>query len=259
MKRSKYFLAALVGLSLLVWTAIAGAQDDTLQLTARKEFGYAWGGQIQGLFKFTATGPSDLISVTFKLTDKTGNSGTTTLAQVTQAPFAITFNTDSYPHGQYEFSAMGQTASGRRLTSNTLPAEFVSAEAGLQMAGRIVIPIVVLIAVSMLAATLGPFILERLGRKAPPLPAGAVRNYGWLGGAICPRCQRPFGLHWWALNISLAGKFDRCPHCGRWSLVRRASREALAAAEAAELVSATAPEPDPAEKLRKQLEDSRYV
>jgi hypothetical protein len=61
------------------------------------------------------------------------------------------------------------------------------------------------------------------------------------------------------LNL-VTRKLERCPYCGKWSLVSRASREALAAAEAAEAEASkpAIPEPSPEEKLRQQLEESRY-
>jgi hypothetical protein len=57
-------------------------------------------------------------------------------------------------------------------------------------------------------------------------------------------------------------KFDRCPYCGKWSLVRRSSKEELDAAEAAEIEAAQAgaftPEVSEEDQLRQQLDDSRY-
>jgi hypothetical protein len=41
----------------------------------------------------------------------------------------------------------------------------------------------------------------------------------------------PLARHFLAPNIGLK-KLERCPHCGRWSLVSRASAEDLVAAEA---------------------------
>ncbi len=237
-------------------------QEYELRLSLRKQFGFALGGQIQGTFKLTATGPDDLRAVTFKLKAEAGGGEPIVLGQVTQAPFSLIFNTDAYPHGHYELSAVGQTAGGRVLASNVLRLEFVSAEAGWKAAGTFVMPLLILLGVVMLAATLGPFLLERLGHKPrrPVFVPGQPRHYGLLGGAICPKCRRPFGLHWWAINL-VGGKFDRCPYCGRWSLVHRARREELAAAEAAELPVATpdVPELSPEEKLRRQIEESRYL
>ena len=235
------------------------AQEGGLRLSLSKQFGFAMGGQIQGRFKLTAQGPADLTSVTFRLDDEAGVVGPTILGEVSEAPFALTFSTDPYPHGRYELSATGQTAGGQTLQSNVLHVEFVSAEAGWQAVGRILVPLLVLFGAIMLLATVGPLALERLGMR-PRRPVGAPRNYGPLGGTVCPKCGRPFGLHWWAPNL-IVNKFDRCPNCGKWSVVGRASREALAAAEAAEIASATpkVPELSPEEKLRRQIEDSRYM
>jgi len=254
--RLVWAVALVCGLMLVmpVW-----AQEGGLRLSLSKQFGFAMGGQIQGTFKLTAQGPADLTSVTFGLDDEAGVVGPTILGEVSEAPFSLTFGTDQYPHGRYELSASGQTAGGPTIQSNVLHVEFVSAEAGWQATGKIMVPLLVLFGAIVLLATVGPLVLERLGMR-PRRPVGAPRTYGPLGGAVCPKCGRPFGLHWWALNL-IVNKFDRCPNCGKWSVVGRASREALAAAEAAEIASATPemPEPSPEEKLRRQIEDSRYM
>ena len=243
------------------------AQEGGLRLSLSKQFGFAMGGQIQGTFKLTAQGPADLTSATFRLDDEAGVVGPTILGEVSEAPFdrlragsfSLTFSTGKYPHGRYALSAVGQTAGGPTIQSNVLHVEFVSAEAGWQATGKIMFPLLALFGAIMLLATVGPLVLERLGMR-PRRPVGAPRTYGPLGGAVCPKCGRPFGLHWWALNL-IVNKFDRCPNCGKWGVAGRASREALAAAEAAEIASATPemPEPSPEEKLRRQIEDSRYM
>ena len=66
--------------------------------------------------------------------------------------------------------------------------------------------------------------------KKRALP-GQPRNYGLLGGAVCPKCGYPFPRHFWGLNLGV-GKLDRCESCGKWSVVTRASADQLAAAEA---------------------------
>jgi hypothetical protein len=99
------------------------------------------------------------------------------------------------------------------------------------------------------------------GRKLQDLPLGAERNYGMVGGAICPRCSRPFSRHVLAPNM-LVGKLERCPFCGKWSIVAAAPLDALRAAERAELTAAQEggelTQGDAEERLRKDLEDSRY-
>ena len=249
-------MALVCGVALALGVPV-WAQEGGLRLSLSKQFGFALGGQIQGTFKLTARGPADLTSVTFRLDDEAGVVGPTILGEVSEAPFALTFSTDRYPHGRYALSTVGQTASGQTIQSNVLHVEFVSAAAGWQATGKIMVPLLALFGAIMLLATVGPLVLERLGMR-PRRPVGAPRTYGPLGGAVCPRCGRPFGLHWWALNL-VASKFDRCPHCGKWSIVGRASREALAAAAETESAMPEVPELSPEEKLRRQIEDSRYM
>jgi hypothetical protein len=63
----------------------------------------------------------------------------------------------------------------------------------------------------------------------------------------------------------LTGKLERCPHCGKWQVASLAGRETLAAAEAR--LQSGAPdggtvsheaELSPEERLRRQVEDSKY-
>ena len=79
---------------------------------------------------------------------------------------------------------------------------------------------------------------------------------------MCPKCGRPFALHWWSFHVGFQ-KFDRCDHCGKWSRVGRSSREKLAEAEMAEQESAPAhtpaPEPSAEAKLKRQLDESRFT
>jgi hypothetical protein len=67
----------------------------------------------------------------------------------------------------------------------------------------------------------------------------------------------------------VTGKLARCPHCGQWQVAGLAGREALAAAEArlqandtnGEDTSGLSPAPlslSPEERLRRQIEESRY-
>jgi Big-like domain-containing protein len=248
-----------LSLFLCVLCALCGstvwAQESELTLSVHRNIGYNSGGaQIQGSFRMEATGPDNLTSVTFKVNE-------TVVGTVTQAPFRIDFNTDDYGYGWHDLSATALTADGRTLQSETRRFEFVSEEESWKAAGRIIRPMLGLLGL-LVAAGLMMALVPTLTGKRSNLPLGAPRNYGLLGGGICPNCQRPFALHWWGLNASLIGKFDRCDHCGKWGFVRRASPEQLRAAEVAELQQAQPdaplPEPSPAEKLKRQLDDSRF-
>ena len=250
MSKLKYQISMLlVGVLAIMCASSAWAQEGDIRLSLRKDFGFSLGGRIQGLFTLSGTGAQDLTSVSFELDGKE-------LAAVTRPPFTLQFSTDKYPGGRHTFSAVGRTSDGRILKSNIINVEFVSAEAGWQATQRIMIPLLAVVGLVIILTTVGQLALGRGPRHLEP---GMPRNYGIRGGAICPKCGRPFPLSFFSLNL-IAHKFERCPYCGKWSLVRAASRAALTAAEAAELESSrpAVPEPSPEEKLRRQIEESRY-
>jgi hypothetical protein len=120
--------------------------------------------------------------------------------------------------------------------------------------------VLVLVVVVTAAAVVGPLISAR---RRGTVPLGEPRKYGFNGGAICPKCQRPFPLPLFAgLNIGPWGKFMACPHCGKWGAMRPRPIEQLRAAEQAELAmvgqGALHIEESEEEKLRKELEDSKF-
>lgn len=245
----------IVRLVLLAWLVLGfqsvAAQTDGLQLRLRRDFGYSSGsGDIQGTFTLTASGPSDLSRVVFWLDDQE-------LGRVEQAPFELRFQTDSYPLGDHTLFAEGVTAGGAELRSNPIQVEFVSPEQGWSAALRIVVPMFALIFGAMALSFIVSF---AGGKKLQNLPPGAPRSYGVAGGAICPRCGRPYPRHVLSPNL-VFGKLERCPFCGRWAVVPAASPAMLRLAEQAELEGAAdgvSPQVSETERLRKELDDSRY-
>lgn len=242
----------LVLLLILMVAQPVFAQDDTeLRLTLRRSFGYASGtGDIQGAFTVKASGPQDLQRVVFYLDEQT-------LGEVDQPPFELRFHTESYPLGEHNLSAVGYTASGREVRSSPVKLRFVSAEEGFQTGMRIVLPLMGivfgLVVLSFVAsiATAG---------KLKNLPPGTPRQYGAAGGAICPRCRRPFSRHFFSPNL-LLGKLERCPFCGKWSILAAQPLTLLRAAEEAELQAAgdAIPQESEEERQRRALDQSRYL
>lgn len=252
--RLSAIVALLVGLCVsLPHAALAQTASPELVLYVRRNVGYGGGSQIQGSFRMEVEGPADLAAVTFKIDQVVVETDR-------EPPFRIDFQTDDYGLGWHDLTAEGQTTDGRALVSAPRRFEFVDASIGGQAALRIVLPLFGVVLGVMAVVFVLSMLPTWTGRRRS-VPLGAPREYGLLGGTICPRCGRPFPLHLWSLNISFVGKFDRCDHCGKWSLVRRASPEALRAAEAAELKLAgpAAPAPAAGDSLRKEIDDSRYV
>ena len=230
-----------------------GLQEEQLQIRLNRDWGFSSGtGKVQGTFSIRTSGAEDLSRVVFYLDDQV-------LGEVSEAPYNLRFNTDNYPNGVHQIHAAGFTGSGAELASNVIQVEFVSAEEGWKTVMNIILPIgaVILIAIGLAVGV--PFIFSR-GKKES-LPPGAPRSYGVYGGAICPKCGRPFSRHIYGLNLG-THKFDRCPHCGKWSLVRRASKVELETAEAAEIQAAQEggfqPQTSEEDTLRRDLADSRF-
>jgi len=210
-------------------------QDEQLKISLKRDWGFSSGtGKIQGTFTIRASGPDDLSRVMFYIDDQL-------LGEVNDAPFELRFVTDDFPLGPHQLQAAGFTANNRELSSNIVRVEFVSADEGWQAAGDFIIPLVVVILGAVGLATLVLFISTR-GKKES-------------------LCSRPFSRHIYGLNLA-THKFDRCPYCGKWSLVRRASKEQLETAEAAEITAARngvfSPDRSEEDELRQEIEDSRF-
>lgn len=225
------------------------AQGGELALKLTRDWGYGGlSGDIQGTFSMKASGPSDLARVEFFIDD-------VQIGEATSAPFNLQFVTDNYPAGAHAMSAVGYTSAGQELRSQAIRATFVSKEAGNKAAMGIIVPLLAIIVGAMLLSFLVSMIS---GRKARTMPPGTPRNYP-LGGGICRGCGRPVAMQVLGLNV-VAGKLQRCPYCGKWSVFRRVSLDQLRAAEQAELGAAEerVPELGEEERLRKELDDSKY-
>ena len=253
----KKFSSILLILCILAFATISFAYaqaGEELKLGLSRDFGYGgFGNDIQGLFSMKINNPpADIIRVAFFI-------DTTSMGEDTSPPFSLQFNTDSYPLGLHTLSAIGYTFDGKEINSNKIQSQFVPANTATTGLVKIVVPIFGLILLIGLISVFLPLILSK--GKMSSLPLGAQRKYGVGGGAVCPKCGRPFPLRLWWINLGFK-KIDRCPYCGKWSYVRPSSLAELRAAETAELShvqsGAQVTGETDAEKLKKELNDSRY-
>jgi hypothetical protein len=248
MKKNLVATLVTIFVSLTVMSVVS-AQSEELKLSLSRDFGSAgFNGDIQGTFTLKASGPANLERVQFFLDD-------TLLGEDTEAPFAIQFVTDNYPTGAHVFSATGYPTDGKQITSTTISAVFVSKEEGAAGALKVIVPILVVVFGYMVISALSTMVNVRKGKK---LPAGAPRSYSF-GGGICPKCKRPFGFPILGLKM-IVGRLMPCPHCGKWSIMKRASISDLHSAELAELDKEENQffKNSEEEKRRKELDDSRY-
>lgn len=249
------FILMIASLLLGLTTSIALAQSGSeLDLGLSRDFGYGgFGGDIQGLFSMHIKNPpASIMRVEFYI-------DSSLMGEDTKAPFSLQFNTDSYPLGAHALSATGYTSDGNKISSNIIQAQFVPASAATGTIIKIVLPIIGLVVVMIILSFGVPLLLNK--GKVNALALGTQRNYGIGGGAICPKCGRPFPLRLWFINLGLS-KIDRCPYCGKWSMVRPRSLAELREAEQAELAQAQPETPimgeTEAEKLKKEMDDSRF-
>ena len=240
------FLALLLG-GFAAGAALA--QAETLKLSLSRDFGYAgFGDDIQGTFSLHASGPATLTRVDFFLDE-------TKIGEVDKSPFNLQFVTDNYPLGAHSLSAVGYTSDGKQLNSPKITRTFVSASQG---TGSTLRAVAIILGVVVLVTLLGALIPILTGRRTAKLAPGTPRQY-LLGGAVCPKCGRPFAFSVFGLRLMVA-RLERCPYCGRWSFVRGTPLDELRAAEQAEVqaAQATVPETSAKDKLQKELDDSKY-
>jgi hypothetical protein len=246
----KNFAAILITILVsLVLISAVSAQVEELTLDLSRDFGSGgFNGDIQGTFTVKASGPANLERVQFFLDE-------TLLGEDSEAPFAIQFVTDNYPTGDHVFSAVGYTTDGKQIHSTTLGAVFVSKQEGSIATLKIIVPILMVVFVVKAISVRSSMTNVRKGKR---LPADAPSSYPF-GGGICPDCKRPFEFQLLGINM-LVGRLMPCPHCGKWSIMRRASMSELEGAEQAELYTEKAQIHDASheEKIRKELDDSRY-
>ncbi len=247
MKRISLVLAALL-LALTALPALAQGSVPELEIRLSRDFGYGgFDNKIQGRFTIHVRDADGFERVDFYIDDEL-------IGSRSEDPFTLQFNTDKFDSGQHLIYAIGYSGE-EQARSDEIQRFFIAGdEVGQQVIGAI-IPILAVLAV---AAGLSAF-LPRLiwGRKGY-----TVGDYGAAGGAICKQCAKPFGRHVMAPNMVM-GKLERCPHCGKWQIARRASPPELEAAEAFLVAEGSSGVQNPKqeseeERLKRQIDESRY-
>jgi Zn ribbon nucleic-acid-binding protein len=181
-----------------------------MALRLRRRFGYGLAGQMQGTFSIGVDAPEDVARVVFLLDGEQ-------IGEDNQSPFSLQFNTGDHATGVHSFSAIGYGADGVEYHSNALARQFVARS-------PVIIIVVIIVALVIAFRLLSRFIANR----------GTTDNtnagYGFMGGAVCPNCGRPFAIHWWSLNL-VGNRIDRCRHCKKWNSISRANSDTLSTAE----------------------------
>lgn len=210
-----FILCALLGGLLFSFAQPAFAFGNELRLRMYRDWGYAgFEHDIEGYFSLIADGPADLERVDFYIGDDL-------LFSDVQSPFRVQFHTRDFAPVEQTIYALGFTAGGE-LRSNEFVRAFLSANEAKQKTIELIGPLLVFVAGLFLISLLVQF----LPRNEPQLG-----RYGISGGAVCLKCGLPIPIHFFSFHAGW-NKFERCPHCGKWSWVCKAKPEDLRAAEA---------------------------
>jgi hypothetical protein len=234
-----------------VFSAVVYAREEERQidLSLSRTNGYGGlNGEIQGSFTISASIDADLQKVIFYFND-------VVLGEDTEAPFKLSFKTNIIDPGPVDFSAVGILANDTVVMSNILQRTVLSdEEVNDTMLGLIgpILAVVVIIVV-------GGLLLQIIsGKKGGAFTHG---KYSSAGGAVCPKCELPFSRSFFSPNL-LVGKLVTCPHCGKFSVLPRASAAALAEAEDRYTDSLTSDQKHSEEKeedkLQKMIDDSQF-
>jgi hypothetical protein len=229
------------------------AQSEDYALHLKRNFGYGGGSNIRGTFTLSLVGgrggeEDPIESVTFLIDGET-------MTVITAPPYTFKFQTDDYGFGTHILSAEVLLDDQTTLTTSALTYRFISPKDERQQVTTILGGIIGAIIVVMVLVSL---IQSRLLKKGPaPHRPGQPRNYGMLGGTICPKCGQPFPRHVWGINI-VVGRLDRCENCGKWVITHRATPAALKAGEGLEETN-NQPEEPTAPDVSDGIEESKYI
>lgn len=223
MKRARFLIWVLVTASIFSVTLPVSCQTSTYTVRLNRDFGYGAGSNIRGTFSIHLVGEEDRVdSVTFLIDGKI-------LAIVDEVPFSFQFHTDDYGFGVHNLSAEVMLKDGNIQTTQAVAYQFISPQEERKGLTTILAGVGGAVALALLVYLFVQGWLTRGKPKERALP-GAPRQYGLLGGTICPKCGRPFPRHVWGMNL-VVGRLDRCENCGRWVMTARATPAELQAAE----------------------------
>jgi hypothetical protein len=244
----RFFVTGLFFLALSTVIPTHAQETTPLTISMIRNFGTAIGSNIKGTFTIRAQGPDTLQSVTFYLDGDP-------MGTVTTTPFNLKFNTDAYPPGTHTITAVGTTSSNQELQSNSITRSFLTPAQNIKGIILLVVPLLLLIIVGRFVANW----ISNRGQKEHSAEVAKIN--GPQGGTICPKCHKPFARHWWGLNLGTS-KYDRCPHCQKWSLVTRQPPELLQAAldamQQAENSPTETPHDNDENNRKRRLDDSRF-
>lgn len=206
MKKTQLLIGLMLVLALVfVFSEVQAQTESAWVLRLTRNFGYGAGSDIQGNMTLHLDGDlSSVVKVIFYMDDKV-------MAEVSQEPFRLAFTTDDYEPGVHKMRAEVTSEDGTVTPAGPIVYNFLSAgESGKKITN---------ILVAVIGISLGSMAVSWLISSRQK---GSTTTGGMHGIAVCNRCGKSFSRSFFGMNL-VVGKFERCPHCGKWQLTRRAS------------------------------------
>ena len=252
MKKRRSFLIAFLALvfALTSFSPAFAQSEDGYRLVLKREWGVGIPGAVQGHMSLDIKGElKDVLTVTYFID---GNE----MSKRTALDFKFRFNTDDYPSNLHTFHAIIERQDGSHVKSNIVNIKFLAkAEAG-KINRNIFLGIGVLTVLILLLT----FLINKRKSKQNHQSDQAVTGYGLYGAAVCPKCGQLFKRTIVGLNL-VTDRYEPCPHCGKWSMTQRATKEEIEAAQKSDLNQdeSVTPAPESLYNEKEQIDESKYT
>jgi len=248
------FLYSWMILSVLLLSLTLSVYGQGYEYTVRlqRDFGYGGGINVRGTFTISLDGQEEQVeSVTFMVDDAP-------MIVIQEAPYKFQFHTDDYGFGDHFLSAKVTLKGGSVEETPAIQYNFVSPEAEREQVVTILITIGSAILVTFIIfGIVQAIFMKGKPRRGKQLVEG--RQYGLLGGTVCPKCGVPFPRHIWGLKL-VVGRLDRCENCRKWVMTTRATLEELREAETTMTASLVEDNNQiPFTETKDELDQTRYI
>ena len=161
MRKTQVFVTAVL-LMVCSYTTIL-AQDESLQLSVRRTWGYAgFNKDINGHFSFSVRGPENLQKVQYLLDGEV-------VLEVSEPPFRFKLNTNDYENGVHTLKAVGILSDGTRISSKDFTREFVPPLSAHLFRGLwpiLLIPLVIIVIIDIVLKAIGMWRAARRSQTA---------------------------------------------------------------------------------------------
>jgi len=261
MKSLIFKIIISLGLFILSCTGMGAARfteptQAPFWLNIHRNVGFSSGNQIRGSFNLEIIGDSANIDAVQFLVDEQK------IAEINQSPFLVKINTGDFPNGTHSLSAVIRLKDGSNYTTAGRNFEFVAPGEELKAIRKIILPL----GAGIIAIILIVVFFQVLGlrsRNSENITSQDILRDARHGIGICPRCNSPTPLHWWAINLGFSYKLERCVQCGKWSLMKRLdgekTRQLLAQAKFSQPSIKENHILTNEEEFARKLEDSKYL